>query len=119
MMIRTGLVFCLMAVLLTSGCVTTREDRVNTLKSTYPQWDQSTIEKVIDRQVEIGMTEEMVRAMRKPGSTRKEGDVTIWEYSRMRKDNMGIYQPTTFFYVHFRNGRVIDIQGDKSVMTDW
>jgi hypothetical protein len=26
---------------------------------------------------------------------------------------------TTYFYVHFRNGRVIDTRGDRSSMTDW
>ena len=117
-MTRSGWVLCLISALLTIGCAASREDRVNQLKSTYPQWDQSTAEKVADQKVEVGMTEEMVRAgMGKPWSTTRTGDDTRWEYSRFEMDHSGVSLPRTSFYVSFRNGRVTGTQGDISQVT--
>lgn len=114
-MIRIGLVLCLMVVLLTSGCSHSREARINELKSKYPQWDQITIEKVAERQVEIGMTEEMVgAAMRKPQSVTNDRDVTTWEYTYFAPGSEGYSIQRTAFIVIFRNGRVIETRGDKS-----
>lgn len=116
-MIRTGFVVYMMLMLLASGCALSREDRINRFKSMHPQWDQSTIEKLADKQVDVGMTEEMVRAgLGKPWSIKHDGDVTIWEYSRFRMDKEGINLPRTSFYIHFRNGKVTVTQGDPSVL---
>jgi hypothetical protein len=114
-MIKTRLAFCLMIALLASGCFASREERIQQLKTTHPQWDQGSVEKVVDRRVEIGMTEEMAReGMGRPWSVRRDGDVTIWEYSRFRMDSEGTSLPRTSFFVHFRNGKVIGTQGDLS-----
>lgn len=116
-MIRTGVVFCLMLLLLTSGCSLSREARISRLESEYPQWDKSAIEKVVDRRVEVGMTEEMVRAgLGRPWSIKHDGDVTVWEYSRFLMDSSGTNLPRSSFYIDFRNGKVIDTRGDISVL---
>ena len=114
-MIRMGSAVCLILVLLTSGCAATSEDRQNDLRNRFPQWDPSVLQKVSDRHVEVGMTEEMVRAgMGKPFSTTQVGDEKVWEYSRFRMDNSGINLPRSSFYVHFQNGKVTATQGDIS-----
>lgn len=114
---RTGLVLGLVLAVLASGCALSREERISRLKSEHPQWSQSTIEKVVDRRVEVGMTEEMVReSLGRPWSARDEGDVTVWEYSRFRMDREGVSLPRTSFYIHFRDGRVTGTRGDESVL---
>jgi outer membrane protein assembly factor BamE (lipoprotein component of BamABCDE complex) len=106
-MIRTGVVSCFIVVLLTSGCALSKEARIDRLESKYPQWDQNTIEKVAERRVEVGMTEDMVReAKGRPAAISHDGDVTIWEYVCLGMDLEGRTRRVPCLYVNFRNGRV-------------
>jgi hypothetical protein len=114
-MMKTGLTLCLLLALMAGGCFATREDRINQLRSTHPQWSPGTIEKVADGQIEAGMTEEMVRAaMGKPWSVTLRGDVTVWEYSRFRRDTEGTSLPRSSFFINFQNGKVTGTEGDQS-----
>ena len=80
-MIKIAITFCLTAMVLINGCISSTETRISQIKAQYPQWDQSTVDNVAKRQVKVGMTEEMVlEAMGKPWEISQEGDVVVWAY---------------------------------------
>lgn len=113
-MVKLRLLLCSMAAILVIGCGS-REARIHDLRARYPQWDQATIEKLADRRIEVGMTEEMVRAvMRKPESVTMEKDLTIWEYSMFVPGSDGYTVQRTGFVIVFQNGKVIETRGDQS-----
>jgi PBP1b-binding outer membrane lipoprotein LpoB len=73
-MISKIITIILLGAFFISGCASV-EDRTKRIRSHYPQWDEATVQKVAAKQVEIGMTPEMVTAaLGKPDGISRLGD---------------------------------------------
>jgi outer membrane protein assembly factor BamE (lipoprotein component of BamABCDE complex) len=111
-MVKKGalLMVCLGAFLL-AGCAETpyRESKI---RYQHPKWDDATIRKVAKREVEPGMTADMVRAaLGIPDAISRQGDEERWGYGVM----VGNIQPQEelVFFVYLRYGVVTRTAGDK------
>jgi len=94
------------------GCAETpyRESKI---RYQHPKWDDATIRKVAKRQIEPGMTGEMVRrALGIPDAISRQGDEERWGYAI----KVGDYQPQEelVFFVYLRHGVVTRTAGDKN-----
>ena len=70
-------------IIILGGCkvVRKKEYRYEKIAYKYPKWDETTLRKVAARQVEIGMTEEMVlAALGEPEYITREGNYVKWGY---------------------------------------
>ena len=110
----------LTAAFLVTGCANSREQRIQELQSAYPNWNSVTVEKVADRQVEVGMTPEMViAALREPDSVSTNGNEEKWGYAILKTVGMGgIYQKFVYF-VYLADGKVIRTEGDRKALGYW
>jgi hypothetical protein len=94
-----------------------RAYRVETIKNRHPQWDELTVQKVAARQVEIGMTREMVwEALGKANAISQQGDEEKWGYEIMI-DHYTHIERKLAYMVYFRNGQVVRTAGDKSKLS--
>mgnify|MGYP001161941221 CR=1 FL=1 len=102
-----------------SGCTVSREARMQKVKSQHPEWDQTTVERVAEGQVEVGMTEEMVLAIiGQPGQVAREDHGNVWTYMASETGSWGELRSVPAFFVHFNAGRVAEIKGSqKRVVT--
>ncbi len=95
------------------GCVTV-EQKEATLKSQYPNLDDGTIKKIAHRQIEKGMTTDMViAAMGKKGkvkSGKKFGEEMWIYYGETGASQTSFIGPV--FTVWFENGKVTQFEGD-------
>ena len=118
-LLSIGFIIVLIAVLF-SGCATT-EQRAKMLESKYPQWDKSMLMKVAARQVEPGMTEEMVKeAMGREGEMRpadQPGEYVWTYYTEVARGMTAIWVPA--FWVYFKNGVVVRTEGDRFRIGYW
>jgi outer membrane protein assembly factor BamE (lipoprotein component of BamABCDE complex) len=97
-----------------SSCAS-KEARLKNIQSQYPGWDQAVAEKVALREVEIGMTKDMVlAAIGKPYKTVPAGDEEKWTYAVIMERGQGSLYPEYVYFVYFTNGKVVRIQGDKN-----
>ena len=112
-MLSRKILMALLCMCVVCGCVTS-ERRVDAIRSQHPEWDDNTIKKLAARQVEVGMTPEMVRAaLGKPDSVSTEGGEEVWGFA---------YWEVTFssqrkilaYFVYFRDQRVVKTRGDVS-----
>lgn len=112
---RTIAVVLIMAVtFFFSGCAVSREVRLQKVQSGYPQWDRTTVERVADGRVEVGMTEEMVLAiMGHPGYVAREDRRNVWIYMGSETSSWGVILSVPAFFVHFEGGRVVEIKGSQ------
>ena len=114
-MTKIKIIFYIIALLLITGCAFSTENRIRKIESKYPQWDKSTIEKVANRQVTAGMTEEMVlMAMGKPWSVTGEEGAKVWAYGAV--ETCGAWAnpcEKLHYFVYFRDKKVVDTRGDK------
>ena len=99
------------------GIVGCAEEPYRASKTRYqhPKWDAATINKVARRQVEPGMTGEMVRsAIGLPDSISRNGDTETWGYAILEND----YQPEKkyIYFVYFDLGIVTKTTGDKNLL---
>jgi outer membrane protein assembly factor BamE (lipoprotein component of BamABCDE complex) len=105
MMFRTIMIVLLGAFVL-SGCATS-ESRVQKIQGKYPQWDKATVQKVAGRQVEVGMTREMVyEALGKPDAVSHEGDEEKWGYAELKQNGWNFYERFVQF-IYFKEGKVV------------
>ena len=105
--------------LLLMGCAPSQR-RVERIREQYPQWDQVTVEKVATRQVEIGMTPEMVRAaLGKPEHTAPLGSEDRWAYAIDRHYGMGNVRRQVVFWVYFKDEKVVKTAGDIRQLGYW
>lgn len=112
-MISRIIVIVLLGTFVLSGCASL-EKRVQNIKSQYPQWDEATVQKVAARDVEIGMTPEMVTAaLGKPDAITREGDEEKWGYAIIWAGFDGPARKTFVYFVYFKNGQVLRIEGDR------
>ena len=93
------------------GCITS-ERRVEAIRSQHPEWDDNTIKKLSARQVEAGMTPEMVKvALGNPDSVSTKDGEEVWGFA---------YWEVTFssqrkifaYFVYFKDQRVVKTRGD-------
>ena len=111
-----GIIFSLALILSIGGCAGSKENRLKQIRAQYPQWDQSTVDNVVNRKIKVGMTEEMVfMAMGKPWSIESEGEKTTWAYGYFDScgpDRIVTCQKLSYF-ISFRDNKVIGTHGDK------
>jgi outer membrane protein assembly factor BamE (lipoprotein component of BamABCDE complex) len=110
-MMKRALIMIFFGVFLLSGCAETpyRESKI---RYQNPKWDDATIRKVAKRQVEPGMTGDMVRAaLGIPDAISRQGDEERWGYAV----TVGDIQPQEelVFFVYLRYGVVTRTAGDR------
>jgi len=101
----------LLGAFLLAGCAETpyRESKI---RVQHPQWDDATVRKVAKREIEPGMTGDMVRAaLGIPDDISRQGDEERWGYGVM----VGDIQPQQelVFFVYLRYGVVTRTAGDR------
>ncbi len=113
MRIKTIILLFLFAFFI-NGCAS-KEERIKKIQRQYPAWDQAVVEKVALREVEIGMTKDMVlAAIGKPYETVLTGDKEKWAYAVIIEGGQGAIYPKYVYFVYFTNGKVVRIEGDKN-----
>jgi hypothetical protein len=96
------------------GCTVSRELRLQKIRSSYPQWDQATVERVAEGRVEVGMTEEMVLAiMGQPAYVAREGGRDVLVYMGSETSSWGVVRPVPSFFVIMERGRVVKLEGSQ------
>jgi len=113
-MSRITVVLVMAVTFFFSGCAVSREVRVQKIQSRYPQWNQTTVERVAEGRVEVGMTEEMVAAiMGQPGQVDREDNLKVWAYMTTEVGSGGELRSVPAFFVYFNDGRVAEIKGSQ------
>ena len=103
----------LLTGLLLVGCAFTAE-REKLIRSEHPQWPEETVRKLASKQIEPGMTQEMVRAsLGKPDRVSEEGGEEVWGYAVWVVTYSSQYQKLVCFF-HFKNGMVTRTVGDPA-----
>ena len=125
MLVRTITVILLMAFVM-GGCASEKFElqssqrrvyRVEKIKNRHPQWDELTVQKVAARQVEIGMTREMVwESQGKANTISQQGNEEIWGYEIII-DKFTHIEREIAYSVFFKNGRVAKTTGDRSKLS--
>lgn len=96
----------LLGAFVVSGCAS-KESRINKIQAQYPEWDQVTVEKLASRQVETGMSREMVvAALGKPDDISLEGDEEKWGYAELKQNGWNFYKKFVEF-IYFKEGKVV------------
>jgi hypothetical protein len=90
------------------------EQRIQRIHAEYPQWDEATVQKVAAKQVEIGMTPEMVTAaLGKPDAIPRQGDEEQWCFALLLGGFSGPAYYEFVYFVYFKNGHVVRMEGDR------
>jgi outer membrane protein assembly factor BamE (lipoprotein component of BamABCDE complex) len=111
-MVKRALMIVLLGAFLFGGCAE-KQYRESKIRIQHPKWDDATIRKVSRREVEPGMTSEMVRsALGIPDAISRQGDQEKWGYAIQ----VGDYQPREemVFFVYFKYGVVTKTAGDRN-----
>lgn len=112
-MVKKVIIIIFLTMFYIIGC-TTKEKRIQTIESQYTQWDVAIVEKIAVRELEVGMTTDMVlAAIGKPWETVREGDEERWAYAVLVTYGMGSVRPKFVYFVHFRDGKVLSFSGDR------
>jgi hypothetical protein len=95
--------------------------RLEKIQNQHPEWDELTIQRVAARQVEIGMSREMVfEALGKADRISQQGNEEEWGYEIIidRYTHVG---RELAYSVYFKNGLVVRTEGDRSKLsyTNW
>ncbi len=99
---------------LVAGCAE-EPYRASKIRYQHPNWDTSTVNRVARRQVEPGMTGDMVRlAVGLPDSITRDGEKETWGYAVFEND----YQPVKkyVYFVYFDQGVVTKTSGNKDLL---
>ena len=110
-MVKWVVMIILFGVFVFGGCAD-KEYRASKIRIQHPKWDDAIIRKVAKREVEPGMTNEMVRsALGIPDTISRRGDKEKWGYAIQ----VGDYQPREelVFFVFFQYGVVTKTAGDR------
>jgi hypothetical protein len=111
-MMKRAVSILLLGAFVLGGCAETpyRESKI---RYQNPKWDDATIRKVSKREVEPGMTGEMVRAaLGIPDDISRQDDEEKWGYAI----KVGDYQPREelVFFVYLKQGVVTRTAGDRN-----
>jgi outer membrane protein assembly factor BamE (lipoprotein component of BamABCDE complex) len=94
---------------------TRREYREQRIQAKNPHWDNETAQKVASRQVEPGMTSEMVRAaLGEPDTVSRQGDEEKWGYATFVERGDAPPDKKFVYFVHLKDARVVRTTGDRS-----
>ncbi|MFH1349944.1 MAG: outer membrane protein assembly factor BamE [Pseudomonadota bacterium] len=119
-MMKKIIMMIFLGAFLLSGCAfkdSTREYRSEKIRLQHPQWDEAAVRKIASRQVEVGMTTDMVlAALGKPDAISPMGDEERWGYAVFETTGRGFVDVTKkfVFSVSFKNGVVVRTEGDRS-----
>jgi len=110
-MVKQAVVIILFGAFMLVGCAETpyRESKI---RYQHSKWDDATIRKVAKREIEPGMTGEMVRAaLGIPDAISRQGDEERWGYAI----KVGDYEPREelVFFVYLKQGVVTRTAGDR------
>jgi outer membrane protein assembly factor BamE (lipoprotein component of BamABCDE complex) len=110
---RTIVLFLVAITALLAGCAT-QQDRIEHIRSQYPQLDQESVQLLAQKQIRVGMTEEMVTTAKgRPRFNYHQDGTEVWEYVEYMGGEMsGAYIVRSSCTVYFQNKKVVDIQGD-------
>ena len=111
-MIKRAMVIILFGAFMFGGCAE-KQYRESKIRIQHPKWDDATVRKVAKREVEPGMTGEMVRAaLGIPDTISRRDDKERWGYAI----KVGDYQPREelVFFVYFKYGVVTKTAGDRN-----
>ena len=113
------MILILLGAILISGCGV-KESRFHEINAQYPQWDQTIVEKVASRQVEIGMNDEMVIvALGEPDSISHDGDEEKWGYAIYISHGMGSVSQKFVYFIFLKEGKVVRTAGDWRKLGYW
>jgi outer membrane protein assembly factor BamE (lipoprotein component of BamABCDE complex) len=111
-MYKSLIVIITLLAILGSGCAK-KEYRESKIRVQHPKWDSTTIRKVAAREIEPGMTPDMVKAaLGLPDAISRTGGEEAWQYQVF----VGDYQPRkeTVYTVYFKEGAVTRTAGNKN-----
>jgi len=111
-MYKSLIVIITLLAILGLGCAK-KEYRESKIRVQHPKWDSITVRKVAAREVEPGMTPDMVQAaLGLPDVISRTADGQEWQYQVF----VGDYQPRkeTVYTVYFKEGAVTRTTGDKN-----
>jgi len=111
-MIKHLMVMLVVLAIFMPGCAK-KEYRESKIRVQHPKWDSSTVRKVAAREVQPGMTPDMVQAaLGLPDVISRTADGEAWQYQVF----VGDYQPRkeTVYTVYFKEGVVFRTDGDKN-----
>ncbi len=111
-MIKPFFTVIIVIALFVPGCAK-KEYRESKIRVQHPNWDTVTIRKLAAREIEPGMTTDMVRtALGLPDAISRTDGGQAWQYQIF----VGDYQPRkeTVYTVHFKEGIVVRTTGDKN-----
>ena len=112
-MISRIIIIVLLGAFVISGCASV-EDRAQRIRSQYPQWDEATVQRVAAKEIEIGMTPEMVTAaLGKADAISRHGDEEKWGFALVYAGFDGPARMKFVYFVYFKNGHVVRMEGDK------
>ena len=107
--------FTLLSTFILCAC-SAKENRIQRIQSQNPDWDQPTVQKLANWQIELGMTSEMVQAaLGKPDSVSVEGGEKVWGYG-IWTAGYGRHYRSNVYRVYFEDDKVIRTKGDGDVL---
>lgn len=110
-MVLKKIAFTLLSAFILCAC-SAKESRIQRIQSQNPNWDQATVKKLADWQIEIGMTSGMVQAaLGKPDSVSSEGGEEVWGFAMWVVTYARHYKRFVYF-VYFKDNKVIKTEGD-------
>ena len=107
--------FTLLSTFILCAC-SANENRIQRIQSQNPDWDQATVQKLVNRQIELGMTSEMVMAaLGKPDSVSSEGAEEVWGYGKWIAGYGRDYRRDVY-RVYLEDDKVIRTKGDVDML---
>jgi outer membrane protein assembly factor BamE (lipoprotein component of BamABCDE complex) len=108
-------VFTLLSTFILCAC-SANENRIQIIQSQNPDWDQTTVQKLANWQIETGMTTEMVQAaLGKPESVSSEGGEEAWGYA-IWIINFSRQYKRIVYHVYFKDDKVTRTKGDIDML---
>ena len=107
--------FTLLSTFILCAC-SAKENRIQIIQSQHPDWEQATVQKLANWQIETGMTPEMVQAaLGKPDSVSSEGGEEVWGYGKWIASYGRDYRRDVY-RVFFKDDKVIRTKGDVDML---
>lgn len=91
------------------------EHRYEAIRAQHPSWDEDTVRRVAARDVQPGMTGEMVKAaLGTPESVSREGEEDVWGYAYWKMVGLERARQVFVFFVHLKGDTVVRTRGDTT-----
>ncbi len=105
-----------LSLLILIGCASVQQ-REDTLRTKYPDWSAEVVKQVAERNVEPGMTMDMVKeALGRKGDSQSGPGMgeEVWIYYVEIARGEGAYWAPSY-YVYFKNDKVVRTVGEKVI----